>query len=390
MLRKIFRDPGMSLILIINMSLIVFLLINVLNIKYQNDDALNNKTKYNYKFRENLTVYTKGTEFDESEYTVVAYNDNEYQSMFNEVLSVVEMYHGNVTYKTHCLINDKELNNLGGVDCVIKHDEDIMEDMTNGDVFVVKGGEECRGIIIPEAYKDSIYSKGGVNYIDIEGVGFVVLGFEKDYSLDHSLCGAIIYKELLDEDGKETFLKRWKAETWCDTMEFELSSNNENAKSEFEQIKKSFVEKGYTVTSMDLNAENKSDKLSFFDIDEAVSGVIYILIAIFSFINCMFVTNIWIMRKKRELVIRKTFGQSIIKILERLIMEYTIIAVVTVCISIVLQYIYAQITDEISLHFSMENIMIIGITMVVLIVINMLIPLINVAKIKPAKGLKRV
>ena len=392
MLRKIFRDPLIAAVLIINMALIFFLIINVLNIKYQNDEIIKNKTKYNPLFQEKLIVYTKGCQVDENGEisTGTNYTDEKYEAMLNEIFSIAKKFNGNISFDTDCILNDTEMNNIGGVSCVIKHDEDIMADMTDGNVFLIKAGEKSDGIIVSEVYKDNVKYTDGKGYIYIEGVRFNVIGFEKDYSPDHSLCGAVIYEELLNESDKSIFFHIWDKFLWIDEWRFSFSSNSENASEEFENIKKEFEDRGYAFKKISLGEKKTENKLTYLDVNEAVSGVIYIMIAVFAVINCIFLTNIWMMRKKRELVIRKTFGQRMIKISQRLISEYAVITLFTVCVSIVIQKIYAHFTGEIVLHFSVENMIVIVISMLVLIVVDMFIPLVKVAKLEPVKGLKRV
>lgn len=397
MLRKIFRDPVISIILIINMALVFFLVINVINLMSQKKESEEKIAQYSFSFDKMLKVYPKGTIIDEEitedmKYTTVEppeISDKEKSEFYHDICDVVKEFDGNVELMSGRWLYDKEANNSGAIRICIKHNEETVVPLINGDTITIDEVGKDDGIVLPAVFKENIIKEDGNDTIDILDKRFSVSGLRKDYTLDNSDTSVTIYAEQLPQGVLDKWIDEiWSDDDWESYIFFNLKSNKDNAEDNYELIKKQINDKGYVLyPERNRSTENK---LFFADFNSTVSGCIYIFLIVFAIVNCIYISNIWIIRKQRELVIRKTFGYGMIKIIKGIVNEMFSITVFTAVLSVVLQIIYGKITGESTFSFSPASVAIVIIAIVIITVVNSVIPLIKVAIIQPAKGLKRV
>lgn len=397
MLRKIFRDPVVSIILIINMALVFFLVINVINLLSQKKESEEKIAQYSFNFDKMLKVFPKGTIIEEEIVEDTIYgtinppkiSDEEKCEFCHDICDIVKEFDGNVELMSGRWLYDKEANNSGAIRICIKHNEKTVVPLIDEDTITIDEVDQDDGIVLPAVFKDNIIKEDGNDTIDIMDKRFSVSGLRKDYTLNNSDISVTVYSEQLSQG----VLDKWINEIWSDYdwnyyMLFNLKSNKDNAEDNYELIKKQINDKGYVL----FPERNKSteNKLFFADFNSTVSGCIYIFLIVFSIVNCIYISNIWIIRKQRELVIKKTFGYGMIKIIKGIVNEMFSITVFTAVISAVLQIIYGKITGEPTFSFSPASVALIILAIVIITVVNSVIPLIKVAIIQPAKGLKRV
>ncbi len=397
MLRKIFRDPVVSIILIINMALVFFLVINVINLMNQKKESEEKIAQYSFNFDKMLKVFPKGTIIEEEitedmiigTIDVPKISDEEKCEFCHDICDIVKEFDGNVELMSGRYLYDKEADNSGAIRICIKHNEETVVPLINEDTITIDEVDKNDGIVLPAVFKDNIIKEDGNDTIDILDEKFSVCGLRKDYTLDNSDTSVTIYAEQLPQG----VLDKWIDEIWSDYywdyyMLFNLESNKDNAEDNYELLKKQINDKGYVLfPERNSSTENK---LFFADFNSTVSGCIYIFLIVFSIVNCIYISNIWIIRKQRELVIKKTFGCGMIKIIKGIVNEMFSITVFTAVLSAVLQIIYGKITGEPTFSFSPSSVALVIMAVVIITVVNSVIPLIKVAIIQPAKGLKRV
>lgn len=108
----------------------------------------------------------------------------------------------------------------------------------------------------------------------------------------------------------------------------------------------------------------------------------------FSLVNCLVVTNYWIISKRRELAIFKAFGFSNCDLLKLVMKEIILILVICLLISMSILLIVSKL-DILFLPVIINFTFVLG-TMGLLIlslVIALIMPLINILEINPAEGI---
>lgn len=391
MLRKIFRDPLIAAVLIINMALIFFLIINVLNIKYQWEESEEKQAKY--KFRKEFSVCAIGTDAEEEmvgewrigQYSSPSLDDEGMLNYCKEVFDIARQFDGNVIYYTNRCINDRKGQTFGHIKYCLTQKEDFNTELTDGSIVSKSYEQMGEGVFVPESFKDAVYSENGHDYIDIFDVRLNVLGIRKDTTLDNSDSYFLLYLYNINDDDREKLFRVWETDMWEDRLELKFESNNDNAENNYNEIKKNFVDKGYVI----IRENDCMDYTNYyFKFISKTRSIIYAVLMFFAVVNCIYISKIWIMRKQREFVIRKTFGQGMLSLLCRIFSELFCLTVVTAVVVVILQFVYGALTGGIVLQLTVFNIVAILATMLGVTVINLILPLVKVARIQPAKGLK--
>lgn len=389
-LKKLFRDPIISFIMIINMALIFFLIINVINIMDQTRESQRKQNQYNFNYTKRITVYPKGTVLSSANgdiETGVNLSDKEIEEFCADVLNIADRFDGNVYYESSRRVYDANMNYEGRIIYVIRCDESFQFDLVDDSTVTVEKDNLPKGVYVPELLRNIIYEKDNKEYIDAANMHFDVLGVKKNYTLDNSDTDIMVYVDTLTDIERDEVFKAWKG-FFIEGLNIRFESNKSNANSNIDNVIKEYNKAGYKVNTSELKEYN--EQLSFENVNNAINGGIYIWLIGFAVFNCMYVVNIWIRRKYRELVIRRTFGCGNFCIMAGIIKEFSAITLFTTLLSIVLQIIYGKITNDISFHFTSTNVLVVIISAGIIIWINMIIPLIKVIRTIPVKGLKGV
>lgn len=109
-------------------------------------------------------------------------------------------------------------------------------------------------------------------------------------------------------------------------------------------------------------------------------------IYLFSIVNCLVVTNYWIITRRRDMAIRKAFGWSNYNLICDVVSEMAEILLVSLCIGFILIEVFSRMTKGImSIHIT--PFLLCGTLLLLLftLVISIIIPVVRILKIHPAE-----
>lgn len=255
---------------------------------------------------------------------------NEYKYLNNYIISIsgidniqeiaedIEILKGNVSIVDNDLyINDADIYQR--TEILIKQDEDLP--------YPVREVSGSRGVVIGKSIEQYCYSKdeGKAQYIVIDGREYQVEGYvESTYS--DVLNGKVILKT--DNPKEISCLAN------ADTLVLNYGSYSMDAEDCVRGFSNQFGDK------YSIYYEKESDK--YIEIGSAnAEEEFYMTITLFAMINCVVISEFWIMRRKQEIIIRKLWGYGNIRLFWILYREMLIIAGLAVGISIVLQNVAA-------------------------------------------------
>ncbi|MGN0514857.1 MAG: ABC transporter permease [Lachnospiraceae bacterium] len=255
---------------------------------------------------------------------------NEYKYLNNYIISIsgidniqeiaedIEILEGNVSIVDNDLyINDADIYQR--TEILIKQDEDLP--------YPVREVSGSRGVVIGKSIEQYCYSKdeGKAQYIVIDGREYQVEGYvESTYS--DVLNGKVILKT--DNPKEISCLAN------ADTLVLNYGSYSMDAEDCVRGFSNQFGDK------YSIYYEKESDK--YIEIGSAnAEEEFYMTITLFAMINCVVISEFWIMRRKQEIIIRKLWGYGNIRLFWILYREMLIIAGLAVGISIVLQNVAA-------------------------------------------------
>ncbi|MBM6828957.1 FtsX-like permease family protein [Anaerotignum lactatifermentans] len=111
-------------------------------------------------------------------------------------------------------------------------------------------------------------------------------------------------------------------------------------------------------------------------------------IYLFSIVNCLVVTNYWIITKRRDMAIRKAFGWSNYNLICAVVSEMAEILLVSLCIGFLLIEVFSRMTEGIiSIHITPFFLCGTLLLLLFTLVISVIIPVIRILKIHPAEAI---
>lgn len=262
-MKELFRHVS-SWLLLIGVAVSFFAFINASDI-YQN--VQNAAAEINeYKYKSMYSIYI--SDFSDGEDLI-----EEIKDIPGNIVSVGNYLYLNSTDK----YQETEI--------VIKQDEKLSYPIEiidrNGDIYIGKKLEE-------ECVKDD-----GILYINIDNKAYRVAGIISSENTD-----VLNYKIVILNDYEliESLLEKGVLTVECGSNSYDLSSsvnsfynaNGKNAYIDFNSISSKYIEVG---------SENADQEF-------------YMAISVFSIINCVVISEFWIMRRRKEIIIRKLFGFS--------------------------------------------------------------------------------
>lgn len=260
-MRELFRHVS-SWLLLIGVAVSFFAFINASDI-YQN--VQNAAAEINeYKYKSMYSIYL--SDFSDGEVLIETI-----KQIPGNIVSV-----GNYLYLNN---TDKYQE----TEIVIKLDENI--------AYPVKIVDSAGNIYIGKKLKDECYENNGILYINIENKAYRVAGIISSDSTD-----VLNYKIVILNDLElfESILEKGILTVECGSNLYDLkgsvssfyNDNGKNAYIDFNSISNRYIEVG---------SENANQEF-------------YIAISFFAIINCIVISEFWILRRRKEIIIRKLFG----------------------------------------------------------------------------------
>ena len=110
----------------------------------------------------------------------------------------------------------------------------------------------------------------------------------------------------------------------------------------------------------------------------------------FSLLNCVVISDIWIKRRYKEFVIKRTFGFDMWDIIVNLLKDLLLYCSMATMIAFVAQILYSYVTgkNSIRIEYMVDNMISIAGCMVIIILITVAIPIIRIRRITPATQIR--
>lgn len=387
--KSFFRDIPVGLFMVAGMGLIFFLVLNSINlanaIKNEKDHDDDNKFRYskivNINLDEDLYIQEDGS-------TDASFSARNY---IDEMIKLCKKYQGNVLLSIP-LWDDYDSSE--NVDIYLNINEPVKIELENGDCDTIDSlGKASKGVYVAQSKKNLIKTRDGKDLIWLQNSEMNVLGIRKDFTYDMSDKSYITFIDSIDKYHMESIYSMGSfALSGGDPMVFIFESNKDDTLDSYNNIVKELKAKGYIVTEHELSGEDIDERQSGGIVYKDIMDKITMLLIIFAVINCVYITRLWISRKKVEITIRKAYGQSTLKIGVMLAGQLVRFCVVSMVLAFVIQLVYRQITSHSGMYvvISFMNVIEVLSAMLLLIIIMMIIPLFELKKIKPATGVKEV
>ena len=255
----------------------------------------------------------------------------------------------------------------------------------NGDVFkpdVIL----CQNERLPYPLKNNVKELGENEIIVPDNISFknITLNVHNKKiticdEIDTAKCAAYEDTFVLNT---RTFTDVFSDENETESLELRICSNKDNIYTVYRQLEKILKEK-YPASSISYGGvENKESVLSGFENEQTILGI---LLYLFAVINVTIVSYYWINVRKRELAIRKAFGQTNMEIILMLIKEFFLIIGIAAIIAALV-----QITIQIcrgTMQFGLDSVRMMFMYLGMVFIASIISGILPV-KIHPAEGVK--
>lgn len=230
----------------------------------------------------------------------------------------------------------------------------------------IKSGK--RVVAVGKSIKKYTYNKLGKRYIDINGYKYEVVGIISTSNSNIQDQTIVIYYNCLEQSLKKNIN--------LSQINLLLSSNK------------------YTINREYLDSYFKKDKITIFynnsfafeeyARDERVSSRLYFMLYFFAIINCIIITDFWISKKRRDILIKKAYGYDNCKIIINLSKEMSLLIMIAIIFSYCIQKVINRLLIDSGCVFemSLKNICQILLIMVFTVIMSMIVPLVRIMKEK--------
>lgn len=269
---------------------------------------------------------------------------------------------GNISMADHIFyLDDIGVYHLSEI--LLKQDEALAYPVTYYD----EDGEA----IIGQNLTDLCFEESGKTYIMLEGSRVRVAGVVSSRKSD-----VLNYKLILLPNAPH--VDKYMAEG--DSLTVEYGSNEADIYTAVQEFYKE------NCHDMDIYYEMSGNK--YVDVGSANSDEkFYMVIALFSMVNCVVISEFWILRRKSEIIVRKLWGFSDARIFGLLYGQMLIIASVSVAVALCFEYIMLR-TGVSHEQISPEQIGISALFVLVSSFIIVLLPVYKAAHYRISSGLE--
>lgn len=383
--RCLFRDPVMSVLLVISLGLTFFLIFNGIEMVSQFSLAQEQKKKEHYKTEVKLR-YVGLDEYDRSDDLAKK------EKTWKDFLSLLNIDTGNVIlYETGFGIG----NAFGGSEVFIQlatNEENIYQ-LERGRFPTKEELAEQKKVVIigigMEKYTEQIEGK---TMLRIENDYYEVIGEFSDCTGRNADGRILLYYEALTEVMKKKLYDQLEDPMNSYTLLYGTNGTEFSASWEY------FYQ--WAVTNLNENLVPETENMDEVEREEnslatvmvQFNPYIIIILVCFSVINCIVICSLWIQRRKKEFVIRKAYGQSLFRIGLQLLGEVIKLSVVATGLMMILQLCYNAIMGQKMYwyHHIVSNFSYFILLISIVIIVILILPIRKIAKINPAIGIREL
>ncbi|MCI8410268.1 MAG: ABC transporter permease [Lachnospiraceae bacterium] len=266
------------------------------------------------------------------------------------------------------------------LELVMSSKEEIKHDFLWGELSNKKNT-----VVIYESLGNYTYERESNIYITIEKEEYRVTGVIRETGKGYYDSGCFMSYDSVSEDLKEYISAYYSDIGNLNIVEFfsDTRISEEQLQYVTDWCKTWCGEREVTFelgTQMDEDVDyNEKDRMSFY---------FSIVLLVFSLVNCIVIANTWIERRRKEFIIRKTYGESAGQIFQRLFVELSQHAAVCGILIFLFKSIFQIVRRDFTLSDLFFNFIILLAAIVILSLAIGLAMIAKIARIKPGKALK--
>jgi ABC-type antimicrobial peptide transport system permease subunit len=343
--------------------------------------------KVSYAYEKNVEIVSQGQDAMNGEPGEGEVEDFDKRKFVEDIMEICSKFKGNAIFNTSVITKDGATHSLDAYLCI---NEDLKIDLEEGEEdVVINKGDLINGIYVPKGMKD--YIEDGK--VKANGEWMYVEGVIEDTSIDLSYNEWSIMYENLSDDFKDVLVDMTEdLESGVDGVAVSFLSNTTKGEEYYTKVEDELEAKGYKAREYRVVTSDEEDsKVEVSEYVIILQGLNIVLTA-FSIISCMYVVSLWMDRRAKEFMIRKSFGGSSLKIIGIVARNIFKLSTISMCLALCIQWIYRNLfpVSKFMLSISIQDIaMVIG-GMFVVVLLMLIVPMIKIIRLMPATGLKEL
>lgn len=330
-IKKYLRDISSSLLVIVGYVLLFFVAFNSIYLMEKIDETQPNTIIGDYNDRNFFLATSKPTGEGED----VLQGTISGVDKIKAVIDALKTTDGNTYINIQCMVD--KLSITTSVSVVLSYNEACNRTLKSGVYPDFTSINNDRAIVIGEYFEDCTVDIDGNKYISINGALYLVTGIFKDMTYsqtDKSL--AIFYPQVTDSVVEELI-----PQIYSNYVEVTVCGNScDNVISD---VKNTLESTGY----FDIR---KADTFSYDGINtiiSAIKDVVMIMIVIFCIVNSIAISGMWLKRRQREIIIRKSYGYGNLEILKLIICDMVKYMLTAFALVIIAELLYMWLLNKI-------------------------------------------
>lgn len=370
---RFFKDPVVTILLMVSLTLSFFLVLNGLQM-YQNIEAAATQRieeRYAYTY---MISYTPPNEYTEN-------GVEESEENIEEYIPYLNCQRGNISVKGFNGIIGEAFEEYP-LEILLSSKEKVKYKMDWGEI-----SEEPYTVVIDrDLEKEAVQKEEGL-YISIAGEWYRVTGvFASSPELEEDSHVLLTYGGV-DQKLKQTIYKNFSYIGFPYEIIYETDQQPEETDLLLlEQWAKKWLNSDLVIEECQED-DTVSDNVSS-SVAELTLSIVKVLL-LFSMVNCIVVTDLWLKRRKKEFIIRKAFGESNMQIMKHLFLELGKFALLSCILVLMLETGYYKLLGESFLDWSkfFRNMLYVLLAVCLIVLAALILPMQKIMRLEPAAGM---
>ncbi len=384
-MKKFLREKNVALLLVIGFTMSCFIVVNVLSminsIKSQFDEHQKNT------FKQSKSVFIRHNRQETPEFYEKLFNSPEQLDEFVEGLNEsINNEDGNLSLQEQ-YASFGDLGDYGWMCVNIKANEENPKHLIWGRHITQEEADNGEKVVeICDFFEKYVVEKNNEKYIKIDNTEYKVVGvYKAQMDLDFGVA-AYIYYSALSDDIKYEILNYFVEDGTLLYLESNVLSGEECRtllhKSEIFLDKYKLITEEYGMVQDNKTEESPSVK---------TNRLVMYITFLFSLLNCMVISDLWVSSRYNEFVIRRTYGYGVIDIFKLLYLDLFRYCVVSMILGVILQFIYGVTFNKsvLYLKYSGFNVLYMIGALILICMVTVLIPVIRIRRILPAAEIRK-
>lgn len=318
-------------------------------------------------------AFLNGTNiYQHIQYALAEINQYKYKNVYHmeitgiedmdDMLNRLSVLRGNILLTDHMVYVDAK-DMYQQCEILLKQDEKLAYSVT----YMDKNGD----VIVGSKLEDLCFEEAGKTYIMLDGKRLSVAGIVASEKSD-----VLNYKLILTPKMDMIY----KLMSGCSSIVVEYGSDKSDITTQMLDF--------YNNNCNDVNLYYEKETDRFIEVgSDNADEKFYFVIMLFSMINCVVISEFWILRRKQEIVIRKLWGFTNLKILKLLYGQMIAISFVAVLVVLIIQAVISVFQES----YGTISLNRLGLALIFTIIssfITVILPIYKAAHFKVSDGLE--